>query len=195
MRQDVSPDCRGQYGIYFPKGWQQMIWVAGCNHGIQPRDEDWLTGDSPEARGQKAGFTELIEGILTREEIQFVGEEWGREEITIAYTAAERYGIPWANINTSAEELRKVSIPTDYVDGPFSDDQKAQWHRQREQVMLRKLQEKRGDSANLLVVCGFDHMEPMSELVCGIGPSVKTVDYRKSEWYRPGVFNGDRRLT
>lgn len=169
-----------------------MIYVVGCIHGIQPRDEDWLGGDSPEAKEQKSFFTGLIREILAREDIQFVGEEWGRPEITIAHAIADSHGILWANINTSLHELEEMGIPTNYVTGPYTAEQKAQWHRQREQFMLLKIQQERGEAANLLVVSGFEHMQPMSEVLQKLDNRIKTVDYRLLGWYQPRVFAEDQ---
>jgi len=38
-----------------------MNYALGRNHGIQPKDPDWLAGDTPEAAEQKRHFAELIE--------------------------------------------------------------------------------------------------------------------------------------
>jgi hypothetical protein len=168
-----------------------MIYVVGCNHGIQPRDEDWLRGDTPEARDQKSRFTKVIAETIKEGEIQFVGEEWGRVETTIAHELAENCGIPWANINTSTADLKRMGIPCDYVKGPFTPEQKERWHRQREQFMLRRIQENRGAAQNLLIVCGFEHLQPLSDLLRRGGTTVAPVDYRELDWYQPGIFSED----
>jgi aldehyde:ferredoxin oxidoreductase len=168
-----------------------MIYVVGCNHGIQPRDEDWLARDSPEANAQKAHFAELIERTIQQGEIQFVGEEWGLSDTTTARASAGTHEIPWVNINTSRDDLDRLGIPHDYVKGNFSEAQKRHWHSQREQVMLCKLKENWGEALNVLAVCGFEHMEPLAELLRIDGVAAETVDYRKMDWYRAGVFSGD----
>jgi len=168
-----------------------MIYVVGCNHGIQPRDEDWLGGDWQEAKAQKAAFAGLIERIIQQGEIQFVGEEWGLPDITTACELAETNQVPWVNINTSAEDLDRLGIPQDYVKESFSEAQKRNWHRQREQVMLGRLKENWGEASNALAICGFEHMEPLAGLLRMDGVAAETVDYRKMDWYRPGVFSED----
>jgi len=167
-----------------------LIYVVGCNHGIQPRDQDALFGDTSQARDQKSHFTTLIEEIIKGHKIQFVGEEWGLQETTIARASAGN-GVRWANINTSREDLREMGIPPDYLKGEYSSGQKAQWNRQREQVMLRKIQEYKGDTERLLVVCGFEHLQPLAELLLKINTSVATIDYRNLSWYQPNVFTDD----
>ncbi|MGA9055244.1 MAG: hypothetical protein WB763_01905 [Terriglobia bacterium] len=168
-----------------------MIYVVGCNDGIQPRDQDWLGGDSPEAMAQKAHFAELIERIIQERKIQFVGEEWGLPDITTACASAGTHRIQWVNINASRDDLDRLGIPHDYVKGDFSEAQRRHWHSQREQVMLCKLKENRGEALNVLAVCGFEHMESLAELLRIDGVAAETVDYRKMDWYRAGVFSGD----
>lgn len=168
-----------------------MVYIVGCNHAIQPRDEDWLTGDTSEAREQKAHFAGLIKQVIQEGGIQFVGEEWGRSEITTAHAIANTHQIPWSNINTSLEDLDGLGIPHGYVKADFSEAQKKHWHSQREQTMLRKLKENRREAQNILIVCGFDHMESIADLLRRESLVAKILDYRKEGWYQPGVFSED----
>jgi hypothetical protein len=168
-----------------------MIYDVGCNHGIQPRDGDWLAGDTPEAREQKTRFAELLDETIQRCEIRCAGEEWGREEITILHAIADTHQIPWANINTSHEELDRLLIPRNYTTGPFNEVQKRNWHRQREQIMLGNLRRHAGEVENILLVCGFEHMDPIAVLLREQNVAVTVVDYRTTAWYRPGVFCED----
>jgi len=168
-----------------------MVYVLGCNHGIQPRDEDWLGGDSPAAKEQKTHFAELIKHIIQAGSIQFVGEEWGLPEITTAHSLAEACHIRWENINTSFEDLDRLGIPRDYAKGNFTQAEKEHWHSQREQIMLHKLKESHREALNILVVCGFEHMESLVNLLRLAGWVVRTVDYRCMNWYQRGVFAED----
>lgn len=166
-----------------------MIYVVGCNHGIQPRREDWLGGDTAQAREQKLHFAGLIEEIIRDCGIQSVGEEWGREEITTAHALADNYGLRWANINTSPEDLDRLGIPRDYVEGIYPNEQEEQWHRQREQFMHQKIREHQGAAENLLIVCGFEHLRPLCDLLGQNGAAVEPIDYRERAWYQDGVFS------
>jgi hypothetical protein len=56
--------------------------------------------------------------------------------------------------------------------------------------MLEKIREHRGGARNLLVVCGFAHLERLSGLLQKEG-TVQPIDYRKCKWYRAGVFAGE----
>ncbi|HTF24922.1 MAG TPA: hypothetical protein VK937_13565 [Candidatus Limnocylindria bacterium] len=92
-----------------------MIYVFGCNHGIQPKDPDWLAGDTPEAAEQKRHFAELIEASVKTNETKFMAEEWGLICITSAHAIADKHGISWCDINTCFHDLDELGIPRDYV--------------------------------------------------------------------------------
>jgi hypothetical protein len=164
-----------------------VILVVGCNHGIQYREDPLF--DSPEQGEQKVEFAGFIDGVLKGNRIQFVGEEWGLAEMSNAHAVADANNqIPWANINTSLAELREMEIPDHYVDGDYPSEQKELWNRQREQVMFRKLLETRGAAKRLVVVCGFGHMEPLTQLFRRICKFAESVDYRRLGWYDANAF-------
>lgn len=150
-----------------------------------------MFGDTPEVRQQKLAFRDLLEAALRERGIQFVAEEWGLPRQTTAHILANEHGIPWANINTSIEDLNRMGIPHNYIHGDYSPEDKNRWHRQREKSMFQRVLEL-GDGANrVMVICGFNHVEPISELFRAIGLPISIVDYRQFPWYRPGVFAED----
>jgi len=164
-----------------------MILVVGCNHGIQYRQDPLC--DTPQKTEQKAQFAAFIARTIKDNKIQFVGEEWGLPEVTNARAAAEANGQTlWVNINTSFDELEGMGIPNNYADGDYSAEQKARWNRQREQVMVRKLRENRGTTERLVVICGFDHMLPLTELLRQDCRCVLPMDYRTLRWYDGNAF-------
>lgn len=175
------------------KGAQRVIFVVGCNHGIQTADEDDLLpiDNIAEIRRQRLCFMGLLEAIVTKNQVQFLGEEWGLPQPSIARNLAEERSIAWANINTSFEDLDRMGIPRDYVHGPYGQAEKDRWNRQREEFMFGRVQENRGRTQNLLIVCGFRHLEPLRELFGQNKDEVQPVDYRGMEWYRRGVFCDD----
>lgn len=169
-----------------------MIYVVGCNHGIQLEPSGPFAAlDGDDQQKQRALFAALLGDILKKGEIQFVGEEWGDVEPTIADVLAKKCNIPYKNVNTSETDKKRLGIPCNYVEGPFSEEQKEQWHRQREQFMFERIREYRGAARNLLVVCGFTHEERLSSLLVQEGTRPERIDYRKCSWYRPRVFDGD----
>ena len=156
-------------------------------------EDDLLPIDNiAEIRTQRLSFSRLLEAIVTKGEIQFVGEEWGLPESSIAQNLAkEKIRIAWANIKTSFEDLDRMGIPRDYVRGPYGQAEKDRWNRQREGFMFGRIQESRGRAQNLLIVCGFLHFKPLNQLLSHKKDQVLLVDHRGMEWYRPGVFCDD----
>jgi hypothetical protein len=142
-----------------------MIYVLGCNHGIQPRDPDWLVGDTNQAAEQRAHFAQLIDTSVNESEAQFVAEEWGLSCTTRAASIADRHGIPWSNVNTSFHDLNELGMPHDYVNGAYSNEEKEKWNRERDKVMLEKIKAAKKEAANGVIICGFEHMDPLVELL------------------------------
>jgi len=169
-----------------------MIYVVGCNHEIQHRDDS--ASVDPLRMDQRSHFAELLERIMNGDCIQFVGEEWGRPYATIARDLAESYRVPWVNINTSVEDRRRMGIPAgDYALEPYTKQQKELWDREREKFMVHQIARNRGAAQNLLVVCGLTHLKWLSDLLGQDGNQVNVVDYRKLPWHRD-VFLDERQL-
>jgi len=128
-----------------------MIFVAGCNHGVQSREEDTVFGDSDEVKVQKLHFACLLERIFRERRIQFVGEEWGLPTSSVAQRLATEGRIASANINTSLEDLDRMGIPRDYLHGRYGQAEKDRWNRPRERFMLGRIEDNRGRAENLLI--------------------------------------------
>jgi hypothetical protein len=157
-----------------------LVYVIGSNHGIQRKEPNvWVT---PQVREQSVHFGELVAGIVKEKGIQFVGEECGLPTMTVAHAVADDNGkTRWANINTTNEELDAMKIPRGYVNGNYPSEQKEQCHRQREEVFIRKLLEHKGDAEKLIVICGFDHFQPLIESLRKIFKAVEPVDYQRAK--------------
>jgi len=170
-----------------------IAYVIGCNHGIQGGNEDKLLpiDNIVEIRTQRLSFSRLLEAIVTTDRIQFVGEEWGLPQPSIAQILSDRKNVPWANINTSLEDLDRMGIPRDYVRGRYDRADKDHWNQLRERFMLRRIQENKEGAQNMAVVCGFHHLRPMEHLLANLSYSVQIVDYRDLDWYRADVFCDD----
>lgn len=167
-----------------------MIYIVGCNHGIQRVNPRPL--DASIALEQRGHFKNLIEGIIEGNKVQCIAEEWGLCEMTIAHTLAHARQIPWCNINTSPESLRELRIPIDYPNKEkYGTVQVRAWHALREQFMVQELGRERGAAQNVLVICGFEHMEPIFDSLSNVEPPIEKVDYRNSVWYRSDVFCDD----
>jgi len=165
-----------------------MIWVVGCVHDIQSNAPVPLLEGSPDVRGQRDHFRELLVRILFDERVELVAEEWGRESESFAQALAKKDMVRYVDINTSFEDLDALQIPRDYLGSPCcTPEQKQLWLRQRETFMVEKIRSTRGTADTVLVICGFDHLETVA-LQLGNDEPVVRVDYRKEDWYRKDAF-------
>jgi hypothetical protein len=165
-----------------------LIYVVGCNHGIQVEPGDlWAASDSSEQQEQRNHFAGLLEDIIKEKKIEFIGEEAGRVGETSAGRLANKYKIPATNINTTNADKEKMGIPKGYPTGLYRNEQKEQWHRKREQFMLQRIRKHRGEAKNLLIICGFEHLDRLSGFLQQDG-EVQRIDYRKFGWYRAAFF-------
>ena len=81
-----------------------------------------------------------------------------------------------------------MKIPRGYINGAYPPEQKQEWSRQRETVMLKKLMESKAKATRYLVVCGFEHMERLAEGLKKGCNTIEIIDYRQREWYQAGMF-------
>ena len=107
-------------------------------------------------------------------------EEDGAPEETAGEQIATQHDIPWIDINTSND-----------VTGPYTEDQKNNWNQQRELFMVRKINEHRSEGESLLIICGFAHIQPLTDILEQDGTPIQLWNYRNLDWYLPGVFAQD----
>lgn len=162
--------------------------IVGCNHGIQPGIGFLSALDGKEVNEQREHFTKLVRELCAEHELQIVLEEDGTVEETAGHQLAVERNIPWENINTTNEDKERMDIPRDYVDGPYDEERKREWSRQRETFMAGKIIAHQKASPRGLVICGFDHSEALMDLLKMRGIPTQVWDYRKLDWYRSGVF-------
>jgi hypothetical protein len=167
-----------------------MIFILGCNHGIQP-GQSALTALDPEAMNQQRDhFRALIETIVSDNAIGFIAEEWGDVEQTAASMIASNRKTRWTDINTSEAEKTQMGIPLDYAQGGYEKQQVENWHRQREEFMCDKIKQHRGKSENILVICGSSHLTSLSQFLSQEGEKIVAKDFNQFDWYVAGVFGG-----
>lgn len=112
-----------------------MTLIVGCDHGVQAVPEGVFSNGTLQ-QGQRAQFAALLQSHLeSHPGIGVVCGEWGRAETTLAYGFSTRRGLSWVNVNTSFEDLKRMGIPSDYVDCHFTAAEKAAWNRKREEFM------------------------------------------------------------
>ena len=82
-------------------------------------------------------------------------------------------------------ERRCRNIPIDYTDenSNYSLEQKAGWHREREDHMFRKTIEKKAGADVILIICGYEHAENLAKLFENAGNATKTLYLSQENWF------------
>jgi hypothetical protein len=168
-----------------------LIHIVGCNHGIQVGRSGLAALDPANQNEQRERFTAMLEDICSDQAIEIILEENGAPEETAGEQIARQRNIPWVDINTSTADKERLGIPAEYLTGPYTADQRSDWNRQRELFMLGKIAEHRRRRGMLLIICGFEHLQTLTELLNQDGSVVQPWDYRRLGWYRDGIFAGD----
>jgi hypothetical protein len=174
-----------------------VIHLLGCDHWLQDpeptepakpgsseafwREIEW----SPKARQQRKTFSDVIERMIVVENVDFIGEETKHDLNTPALRLASQYRRVYHNIDMPLEERRRDGIPDYYSDVPdqHTKEQIRVWHRAREEYMLRQVQEQRGNSTSLLIICGASHLFPLRDQFAALGELTSVEDITAKDWY------------
>ncbi len=166
-----------------------MTIVLGCDHCLQcPEHTSGFWRDieqTAKARRQREGFRTTIEEIIRDHQCTFIGEETNHGQITPALLLSRRLGLTYQNIDMEPEERAAMGIPAEgYDDNPrYSHEQKQAWNHIREQHMIEEIEAARGDSENLLIICGVRHMVPLHEYFRGQGEDATSIDVTCASWF------------
>lgn len=159
--------------------------IVGLNHQIQ-RAEMLSGGDDIEKleREQKAHFAEYVARVIEERKISLVGEEAQHGVPLVAGRVANDLKCCHANIEMSPEVRAIRQIPTDYTrnDRGYSPEQRAAWHREREQYMVDQILRSAGHGS-VAVFCGREHTESLANILRAGGHSVDTYDLNCEAWY------------
>jgi hypothetical protein len=162
--------------------------IVGCNHGIQVGTGGFAALDGAAANEQREHYRAMLSSICTQNGIDSVFEEDGSPEETAGQQLAGQLGIRWSDVNTSNHDKQEMGIPQNYVAGDYPAELKDKWNRQREEFMASKIKAERGNAKTSLVICGFDHISPLADLLAQDGTQVHKYDYRDLPWHQHGVF-------
>ena len=187
--------------------------IVGLNHNIQLAEIWKLGIDQGQIEeNQKKRFRQMLETIIKECEIQFIGEEmdvaavWEAQKHfmenlavavrrppmqlpdraeTIACQVANTLECNYAEIDIQLAQRELRGIPRNYTDeeSPYSEEQKRKWNEEREQYMVEHSFKNVGDAQNVLILCGSNHAENLSELFRQAGHEVETRYVRNESWY------------
>lgn len=166
------------------------ILVLGINHQIQ-WVRIWSSSTSGELerfeQGQKDGFRKLLRKTIAEREVEFIGEETKHGEPSIAHEVCTSEACRYANIEMHPDERAERMIPTNYeADPKVLQEQKTQFHQQREEYMFQKSIAEAGNAQSILVICGRNHTPVLARRFHEAGHQVDAADIQSESWYVEG---------
>lgn len=171
------------------------ILILGLNHQIQPSIIPSGDNDIERLeRDQKDGFTKLLGSLIENRRVQFIGEEVEHGVLSIANLVALERGCRYTNIEMSPDEKQSRNISADYSDpqSEYSPEQKARWHREMEEYMVRTVLAMSGDANSALILCGREHTDALAVLFRRAGNELVTSDLKVEPWYIENWLKPDR---
>jgi len=164
------------------------VYILGVNHQIQsPQIMSYSTSGEVQRfeHGQKDEFRTLLCQIIRDRCVLLVGEEARHDQSSIAAEVCAEARIAYMNIEMLPEQRRARGIMPGYErDANLTPEQKAQFHREREQDMYeRMLAAVENENVTILVICGSDHAEPLAGRFRASGYHVEVGDLTEHNWY------------
>jgi len=164
------------------------VYILGIDHEIQ-------TVDGRHTEDEKAEFERLLRALVSEHSAKFIGEETFPEKETIAKSVARSLDIPWEPIEMSPvarealgiadEQLHERHEPT-FIGGipvgwtvvrVLSDGI-------REEYMLWRTLTKADEAKNIVVLCGFSHVDELRQRFEKAGHQVTTDSLCNRGWYK-----------
>ncbi len=161
--------------------------ILGINHQIQwVRIWSCSSGGELERfeQGQKDKFRELLRKRIAERAVQFIAEETKHGEPSIAHELYASEGCRYANIEMHPDERAERKIPNNYeIDPNVPQEQKTQFHQQREEYMFEKAIAEAGDAESIIVICGRSHTPALASRFRDAGHRVEEADIQDEPWY------------
>jgi hypothetical protein len=163
------------------------VHILGIDHDIQ-------TFDGRRTKEDKTQFEKLLRALIVERRIDFLGEETYPDKDTIAKFVAKSSGIRWEPIEMSLAAREELGI---------ADEQLQERHEPifsggipmgsrvvrvlsdgiREEYMLWRTLTKADEARNILVLCGFSHVDELRQRFEKSGREVSTDSLCRYEWH------------
>jgi len=163
------------------------VYILGIDHEIQ-------TSDGKRSAEEKAEFEKLLRALVSEHHIEFIGDETYPEKNAIAKSVAKSLGIPWEPIEMSFAAREALGI---------ADEQLHERHEPvlsggipvgsrvvrvlsdgiREEYMVWRTLTRADEAENILVLCGFSHVDELRQRFERACCQVKTDSLCGREWY------------
>ena len=136
-------------------------------------------------REQKEAYAQMLAREIKKRGVRFLGEETLHGIETIAERVAGTLGLRYTNIDMPPDEREARHIPRNYSDrnSPYSAEQRARWHREREIYMLERVLAELQGADSILILCGREHSEALARLFREAGHHADTYDLLQESWY------------
>lgn len=163
------------------------VYILGIDHEIQ-------IVDGRRTAEEKSDFEKLLRTLVHERHIEFIGEETYPEKNAIAKSVASSLDIRWEPIEMSLAAREALGI---------ADEQLRERHEPifsggipvgsrivrvlsdgiREEYMLWRTLTKADEAKNILVLCGFSHVDELRQKFEKAGYQVTTDSLCAREWY------------
>jgi hypothetical protein len=163
------------------------IHILGIDHDIQ-------TFDGRRSDDEKFKFQELLETLVTDRRIQFIGDETFRERKAIAEAVAASRHISWEPIEMSTKAREELGIAREQADErhePIFDGglvigskiKRVLSDGIREEYMVWRTLTLARESSNILVLCGFQHVDELGRRFGLLGHQITSDTLCAQRWY------------
>ncbi len=166
---------------------RQNVYILGIDHEIQ-------TSDGRRSAYEKVEFEKLLRVLVSEHHIEFIGDETYLEKNAIAKSVASSFDIRWEPIEMSLAAREALGI---------ADEQLRERHEPifsggipigskvvrvlsdgiREEYMLWRTLRMADEAKNILLLCGFSHVDELRQRFEKAGCQVTTDSLCGREWY------------
>jgi len=122
-----------------------------------------------------------LEDLISSPRPQLIAEEAKLDRECLGNRLAADLGCKYCNITMPWVERAKHGITSDYDRSP---ETRKSAYAIFEAFMFQEIQKIRGETANILIICGSYHVNGLAKLFSAAGDDVETKDIFEMEWYR-----------
>jgi hypothetical protein len=163
------------------------VYILGIDHEIQ-------TFDGKCSAEAKVEFEKLLRALTSQHHVEFIGEEIYPKKDAIAKSVARSLNIRWARIEMSQTARRTLGIAGEQLrerhEAIFSGGipvgskiVRVLSDGIREEYMLWRTLTKADQAKNILVLCGFSHVDELRQKFEKAGHQVTIDSLCVREWY------------
>ena len=162
------------------------VYILGVEHDMQ-NDPHPIEAD--DARYQIQQYEATLTSLLRLGRFTLICEETSHKAKSIAARLAAEFGIGYVNIDVTPEQRAQLGIPEGHLNkrnrNKSTQQQKDDWLKVRDVHMASGVRSRWAGHAEVLVVCGADHLPTLAARLQEPGIVIRRSDIRTQDWYRP----------